>query len=191
LAQRIEVVPRGDPVKILLGQVGQSAGKCGYGGGFDRHCAQQIIRTPVAAGFIDRQQLNELETNSRDPINELPHRPGQLFALRPEQPRARISVDTSRDQPCAFCVDERRRTATVGSIGGTGMGSSRLHGISILAFTRARQFEFQRPGEDRFITGFHRPFRPPIHCPHCAVEREIVAFIADLRRKGLLDGTTT
>ena len=38
----------------------------------NRHRADRIVRAVVAAGFIDRQKLDQLETNPARPIDELP-----------------------------------------------------------------------------------------------------------------------
>ena len=39
-----------------------------------RDCADRVVRTMIAAHFIDRQELDELEPDPRRPINELPQR---------------------------------------------------------------------------------------------------------------------
>ena len=38
----------------------------------DRHRANRIVRAVVGSGLVDRQQLDQLETNPVRPINELP-----------------------------------------------------------------------------------------------------------------------
>ena len=70
LAQRGKVIPRGDPVKILLRQIGQNAGKGGNRRRLDCHCAQQIVGTAIAAGLVDRQNLHDGKPLSRSPGNQ-------------------------------------------------------------------------------------------------------------------------
>ena len=61
----------GDGIEIFPRQIFRRSGReieCCW---INRHRADRIVRAVVAAGFIDRQKLDQLETNPARPIDEL------------------------------------------------------------------------------------------------------------------------
>jgi hypothetical protein len=62
----------GDGIEIFPRQIFRRAGREIERCWINRHRADRIVRAVVAAGFIDRQKLDQLETNPARPIDELP-----------------------------------------------------------------------------------------------------------------------
>ena len=94
LAQRVQIVTSNDPIEVLLGEVGENTWKRGNRGRLKGHCAKQVVRTAVPAGFVDRQDLD-----NRKP---LPSSPGNQFLKRfgitnPQISLATHSEDRSKD----------------------------------------------------------------------------------------------
>ena len=60
--------------------------------GSDRHRADRVVGTVVAADFVNRQQLDKFESTFRQPVDELPQRrdianPKIVFAAQSKERR--------------------------------------------------------------------------------------------------------
>ena len=71
-AQRGEIDPRGHFGEGLPRQIFRRARREVQRGRVDRARANRVVGAVVGAGFVDRQELDELETDRARPVDELP-----------------------------------------------------------------------------------------------------------------------
>src|SRR6266446_6455143 len=90
LAQLLKIVLRDDVVEVFLREIHGRSGHEVQGRRLERDGADRVVRTMIAPHFIDRQELDDLETDSRRPIDEMPQ--------RLEVPNAQISLPAQREK---------------------------------------------------------------------------------------------
>ncbi len=64
----------------------------------DRNRADRVVRAVIASGFVDRQQLNELEPDPGRPIDKLPQR----FDIADAEIVVRPQGEERRKDPAIF-----------------------------------------------------------------------------------------
>ena len=73
-AQLLQIVVRDNVVEVFLRKILGRSGREMQGRRLERDRANRIVRAVIAAHFIDRQELDDLEPNPRRPIDKLPQR---------------------------------------------------------------------------------------------------------------------
>ena len=103
-AQLLEIVSRNDFVKVFLRKVLGRSGREMQRRRLERDRANRVVRTVIAAHFVDRQELHHLESDPRRPIDKLPQ---SLQVADAEIGFCAATQIAARGLPRSFCSGDR------------------------------------------------------------------------------------